>query len=201
MKTLLLLALALTCTIGQAQTNANSTQSTSVGSTSQSASAIGQGSAIGNTVFNSESTTAKQTPSSFAPNLTTSNDTCMGSSAVGAGAPGFSVSVGSTWVDKNCVRLKNSRELWNMGQRLASLALMCNDPENRDAIEVAHAQDPTAPQCPQTVVSQKQKQQQQTVALFTGYSTAQPHAIASIPDVTYEKKYVKRAANGDPVLE
>jgi hypothetical protein len=49
--------------------------------------------------------------------------------------------------------LKNSRELWNMGQHLASLAIMCSDTNNLQAIELANAVDSSAPHCPQTTVA------------------------------------------------
>ena len=51
---------------------------------------------------------------------------------------------GSSWVDTNCKLLKNSRELWNMGMKAAALALMCNDPANKEALEL------TGFICPQT---------------------------------------------------
>lgn len=64
----------------------------------------------------------------FAAPLTSGIDTCMGSTSAGVQAVGFGVSVGSTWVDENCKRLKNSRELRLMGYGEAALALMCQDP-------------------------------------------------------------------------
>ena len=60
----------------------------------------------------------KNTPSMNGPNLTSSNDTCMGSVSAGGSGPGFGLSLGKTYTDTNCVRLKNSRELWNMGIRV-----------------------------------------------------------------------------------
>ena len=74
---------------------------------------------------------------SFAAPLSSSNDTCMGSSSGGAAGPGFSFSVGSTWTDKNCVMLKNAREMWNMGLKDASFARLCMDENNREAIKLA----------------------------------------------------------------
>lgn len=79
--------------------------------------------------------TLRNVPNVNAPPLTTSNDTCMGSSSVGAGWVGMGISVGTTWTDKNCLMLKNSRELWNMGMRAASLARMCMDSLNKKALE------------------------------------------------------------------
>lgn len=49
---------------------------------------------------------------------------------------GLGIGAGSTYVDENCKRLKNSRELWNMGMKAASMALMCNDAENREALNI-----------------------------------------------------------------
>lgn len=88
--------------------------------------------------------TIKNTPSVSGPMLTTSNDTCMGSTSGSLNIAGLGFGGGSTWVDTNCKRLKNSRELWNMGMKAASLALMCNDKENLEALEL------TGFVCPQT---------------------------------------------------
>jgi len=95
--------------------------------------------------------TIKNTPSVNGPPLTTSNDTCMGSTSGSINVAGFGFGGGSTWTDKNCTRLKNSRELWNMGMKAASLALMCNDPENMTALEL------TGFVCPQTAKKNEKK--------------------------------------------
>lgn len=92
----------------------------------------------------SGSYTIKNVPNVMGPNLTTSNDTCMGSSSGGVSGPGFGVSLGTTWTDTNCKMLKNSRELWNMGMKAASLALLCKDADNKEALEI------TGFVCPQT---------------------------------------------------
>ena len=80
--------------------------------------------------------TVKNVPSVSGPPLTSSNDTCMGSSSGSVNVPGFGASLGSTWTDDNCRMLKNSRELWNMGMKAAALALMCTDAGNREALEL-----------------------------------------------------------------
>lgn len=72
---------------------------------------------------------------SVAPPLTSSNDTCMGSTSVGASAVSFGFSAGSTWTDENCVMLKNAREIWNMGFKGAALARLCMDKLNKEALE------------------------------------------------------------------
>lgn len=86
----------------------------------------------------------KNTPNVSGPALTSSNDTCMGSTSGSVNVPGLGIGMGSTWVDPNCKMLKNAREMWNMGMHAASIALMCNDPDNREALEI------TGFECPQT---------------------------------------------------
>ena len=93
--------------------------------------------------------TIKNVPSVNGPPLATANDTCMGSSSGSINGPGFGIGLGSTWTDRNCVMLKNARELWNMGMKAAAMALMCNDDSNRAALEV------TGFACPQTVASRQ----------------------------------------------
>lgn len=89
--------------------------------------------------------TVKNAPSMLAPNITSSNDTCMGSASGAVSGPGFGVAVGSTFTDDNCIMLKNSRELWNMGMRAAALAHMCSDPKVAESLIV------TGYQCPERV--------------------------------------------------
>lgn len=63
----------------------------------------------------------------FSTPLTSSNDTCMGSTSAGAQGVSFGVSVGTTWTDEDCIRRKDARELFNMGMKSAALALMCEN--------------------------------------------------------------------------
>ena len=81
--------------------------------------------------------------SAVAPMLVTSNDTCMGSTSLGASAMSFGVSFGTSYTDDNCLMLKNSRELWNMGFRGAALARMCMDERNRAALEATGVNCPS----------------------------------------------------------
>jgi len=84
----------------------------------------------------SGSQTIHNVPSVNGPSLTTSNDTCMGSTSGSVNIAGIGIGGGSTWTDNNCKRLKNARELWNMGMKAASLAILCKDDENKEALEV-----------------------------------------------------------------
>lgn len=77
----------------------------------------------------------KNVPSINGAALTTSNDTCMGSTSAGGALAGGGITFGTTWRDADCKRLKNARELWNMGMKGAAMALMCNDDDNRAALE------------------------------------------------------------------
>jgi hypothetical protein len=95
--------------------------------------------------------TVKNVPSVNGPNLTTSNDTCMGSSSGSANGPGFGVSFGTTWTDEHCKRLKMSRELWNKGMKAASLAMDCMDPAARVALEI------TGSKCPQSMTADERR--------------------------------------------
>ena len=152
-KLILVVASLLFASAAIAQTN-NSTSVTS----GSNAGANNQGNAQSIT-FNQEATvipttttqnvvvsgtqTVRNVPSVSGVPLTTSNDTCMGSSTGSANGPGFGLSVGTTWSDTNCKMLKNSRELWNMGMRAASLALMCTDEANKNALELTGFTCPT----------------------------------------------------------
>ena len=99
---------------------------------------------IGNNTFNSTSNGSHIPPASpTAPMLTTSNDTCMGSTSGSVTTSVVGVSMGTTWTDTNCVRLKNAREMWNMGMRGAAVALLCMDELNNEALEA------TGYKCPQ----------------------------------------------------
>jgi hypothetical protein len=75
--------------------------------------------------------------SALAPALTTSSGTCMGSSSMGGGNSFFSLSLGSTWSDEDCKLIKDSSQLWNMGQFKASIVLVCGNDHFRYAISMA----------------------------------------------------------------
>ena len=74
------------------------------------------------------------TSTAYSPNLTSGMDTCLGS--VGAGLQGFSfgASFGSTVEDENCMRIKKSKRLEELGFRRAAIAVMCKDPQIAEAM-------------------------------------------------------------------
>lgn len=105
--------------------------------------------------------TIKNVPSVSGPPLTTSNDTCMGSTSGSVNIAGLGIGGGTTWTDTNCKRLKNSREMWNMGMKAAALAMMCMDEENKTALEL------TGFECPQTTKARETGKKVQTSSQTT----------------------------------
>ena len=139
-----------------ANNNSNSSTTTSAQGNSQAVTFTSPGAVTSTQNLNTSGTskniveytgdyTIKNVPSVTGPNLTTSNDTCMGSTSGGANGAGFGVSFGSTWTDEHCKRLKMSRELWNKGMKAASLAMDCMDPGAKAALEM------TGTKCPQSM--------------------------------------------------
>lgn len=95
--------------------------------------------------------TMRNVPSVSGPNLTSSNDTCMGSASGSANVPDIGLSFGSTYTDEQCKLVKMSRELWNKGMKAASLALDCMNPQAREALEI------TGTKCPQSMTAEERR--------------------------------------------
>ncbi len=98
------------------------------------------GSVDSHAIYNSD--TRFSAASAIGPALTTSTDTCMGSTSIGGSGTMFGFSVGTTWTDHHCETLKNARELRSMGQVKASVAVLCTIAENRYALAVTGVQCP-----------------------------------------------------------
>ena len=135
--------------------------------------------------------TIKNVPSVSGPNLTTSNDTCMGSSSGGANGAGFGISFGSTWSDEHCKRLKMSRELWNKGMKAASLAMDCMDIGAKAALEM------TGTRCPQSMTVAERReafgiQASATGALPSVASLSVPVSYSATP-ITVSQSQLKPA--------
>lgn len=73
----------------------------------------------------------------YAGALTASNGTCMGSTTAGGQGLNFGFSVGSTWKDSGCDRRYNAQALAAVGQAKAAVALLCQDPDIKAAMETA----------------------------------------------------------------
>lgn len=118
----------------------NNGNNNSSSSNHQSQSANNDNANSNNSDQNVEVNTYNQRPpvsTAYAAQLTTGEDTCMGSSSVGAQAVTFGLSFGTTWQDDNCRRLKNSRQLVALGFHRAATALMCVDEDVRAAMIAA----------------------------------------------------------------
>ena len=76
--------------------------------------------------------------SAYAPGLAVGSDTCMGSSSMGFQGMTFGVSFGTSWLDHDCVRRKDARELHHMGLTMPAVARMCQNPDNQKALNDAN---------------------------------------------------------------
>lgn len=85
--------------------------------------------AVGSVSIGGDSYHSPEMPVStaYAAPLTSGADSCMGSSSGGAQGPGFGLSIGTTWVDSNCIRLKNAKMMDGLGYRNVAIAMMCAD--------------------------------------------------------------------------
>ena len=162
--------LRMTPTLAGATTQQQQQQTTTTDSTSTASnSGVTTEVNAGDVVFNSTTPSVqevkysgtqkiKNVPSVSGPPLTTSNDTCMGSTSGSVNIAGLGIGGGSTWTDANCKRLKNARELWNMGMKAAGMELMCLDSENRKALKATgYACSPTESEAAENARLEKSK--------------------------------------------
>ena len=67
-------------------------------------------------------------PTAVAPNITSiNNDLCAVGVSGAAQTQILGIAIGSTFVDKNCERLKLSKTLYDMGMKVAAVATLCQD--------------------------------------------------------------------------
>ena len=83
---------------------------------------------LSNTVIPKD-TTSRFAPQVVASGLTTSNDTCMGSTSAGLSLIGGGGSLASTWDDKACNRRQNAARMYAMGWRAEACEIMQQDGE------------------------------------------------------------------------
>lgn len=137
----------ITTTLENTNTSAaNATQSQSVGpltntveSTNANAANANQAQSTSNANNTSVTFEGARLPAStaVAPTIFSGSDTCMGSSSAGGQGMAFGFSFGTSWTDKNCVRLKNSRHLLELGFDAAAIHIMCQDKSVRRAMRDA----------------------------------------------------------------
>jgi hypothetical protein len=112
--------------------------------------------------------------------LTTSNDTCMGSSGIGGQGMTFGFSLGTTWTDSNCIMLKNARELKVQGHEKAAKARLCMDEDNAMAFELAGEPCPRALQTSQAALEKVREHNATYAAAPVGAQTAQRAAPSAV---------------------
>lgn len=76
----------------------------------------------------SETTVKSPPPTAVAPSITSINsDVCAVASTGAVQTQILGISMGTTFVDKNCERLKLSKTLFDMGMKVAAVSVMCQD--------------------------------------------------------------------------
>jgi len=80
---------------------------------------------------------SRQVPNIIAPSLTTSSESCMGSTSGGITVAGFGMTLGSTWSDDYCRRRLDARQWHSMGMMPIGKELMCVSEENYEAAKRA----------------------------------------------------------------
>ena len=97
------------------------------------------GSSSSSTTTNSTTSNIRSAPpTASAPGLAPSGiDVCSVSASAGLQTFGLGVSGGKSFRDKNCERIKLSRELRANGMNVAAVALLCQDPRVFQSMEMA----------------------------------------------------------------
>jgi hypothetical protein len=134
---------------GQASWNSNSNRASSHSSSSaasfsgasnftDASSKVGVGTVVGVDSSDNSSSVYKETArSAVAGPLVTSNNTCMGSTTAASQALTFGFSLGSTWIDQDCVRRLDAAFLAKIGDLSTAKELMCQKEEIREAYRAA----------------------------------------------------------------
>lgn len=84
---------------------------------------------------NSNTTVNAPPPSAISPSINTSNsDLCTVGVAGAVQTQILGISMGTTFTEDNCIRLKNAKTLFDMGMKVAAVAVMCENPQVFDAM-------------------------------------------------------------------
>ena len=85
-----------------------------------------------------KSTVRTNPPSAISPSINASNsDLCTVGVAGAVQTQIIGISTGQVYNDENCVRLKNAKVLYDMGMKVAAVALMCQNRNTYDAMKFA----------------------------------------------------------------
>lgn len=75
-------------------------------------------------------------PSAIAPQFSagTNSDLCTIGASGAVQTQILGISMGSTFTEENCIRLKNAKTLYDMGMKVAAVSVMCQDKKVFDAM-------------------------------------------------------------------
>jgi hypothetical protein len=141
MRILILLLLLTTWVSANTTQNNTSGSNTSItgGYTSSATNTYQSGSSNNTTTTNNSTSNIRSAPpTASAPSVTnTGSDVCLAGASAGVQTFGIGVSGGKSFRDKNCERIKLSRELNNLGMKVAAVAILCQDERVFEAMEQA----------------------------------------------------------------
>ena len=144
MKTLIITLLFTLYTVfAFADTTQNNTSGSNTnisgGYTSSATNTYQSGSSNNTTTTNNSTSNIKSAPpTAAAPNVTNSgSDVCLAGASAGVQTFGVGISGGKSFRDKNCERIKLSRELNTLGMKVAAVAILCQDERVFFAMEQA----------------------------------------------------------------
>jgi hypothetical protein len=83
-----------------------------------------------------ETTVKSPPPSAISPQFSSGNnsDLCTIGASGAVQTQILGISVGSTFTEENCIRLKNAKTLYDMGMKVAAVSVMCQDKKVFDAM-------------------------------------------------------------------
>ena len=140
---ILLCSLAFCVTPAYPNTTQNNTSgsNTSItgGYTSSATNTYQSGSSNNTTTTNNSTSNMRSAPpTASAPSVTSAgSDVCLAGASAGVQTFGIGVSGGKSFRDKNCERIKLSRELNSLGMKVAAVAILCQDERVFFAMEQA----------------------------------------------------------------
>ena len=140
---ILLCSLAFCVTPAYPNTTQNNTSgsNTSItgGYTSSATNTYQSGSSNNTTTTNNSTSNMKSAPpTASAPSVTNAgSDVCLAGASAGVQTFGVGISGGKSFRDKNCERIKLSRELNSLGMKVAAVAILCQDERVFFAMEQA----------------------------------------------------------------
>ena len=140
---ILLCSLAFCVTPAYPNTTQNNTSgsNTSItgGYTSSATNTYQSGSSNNTTTTNNSTSNMRSAPpTASAPSVTNAgSDVCLAGASAGIQTFGIGVSGGKSFRDKNCERIKLSRELNSLGMKVAAVAILCQDERVFFAMEQA----------------------------------------------------------------